>query len=163
MWLKNLFGRAHTKRPLFLYNTLGKAKQEFTLPKYSSTVRMYNCGPTVYDTSHIGNLRSYVFADIVRRTLEYNGYAVKQVINITDFGHLSSDADAGPDKMTKALKREGLELTMENMRSLAERYAEQFLKDLQALNIDTSSITFPRASDYISGEIALIRTLEEKG
>jgi len=163
MWLKRLLGFQARRTPLFLYNTLGKAKQEFALPSYSSTVRMYNCGPTVYDTSHIGNLRSYVFADIVRRTLEYNGYTVKQVINITDFGHLSSDADAGPDKMTKALKREGLELSMENMRALAERYTEQFLTDLKTLNINTERIAFPRASDHIRGEIALIHTLEEKG
>jgi len=163
MWLQKFLGLQASRVPLFLYNTLGKAKQEFALPSYSSTVRMYNCGPTVYDTSHIGNLRSYVFADIVRRTLEYNGYTVKQVINITDFGHLSSDADAGPDKMTKALKREGLELSMENMRTLAERYTEQFLTDLKALNIDTERIAFPRASDHVSGEIALIHTLEEKG
>jgi len=149
--------------PLFFYNTLRKEKQLFEPVAHAKEVRMYNCGPTVYDTSHIGNLRSYVFADIVRRTLEYNGLRVKQVINITDFGHLSSDADAGDDKMSAALKRAGLELTLENMHELAEKYTAQFLEDLQRLNIDTSRIEFPRASSYISGEIALIQTLEEKG
>lgn len=149
-------------QPLSLYNTLGKEKQVFSLPSTANTVRMYNCGPTVYDVSHIGNLRSYIFADLVRRTLFYNGYRVKQVINITDFGHLSSDADAGQDKMTKALKREKLALTMENMRALAERYTEKFIEDLGALNVETASIAFPRASDHVKGEIALVRTLEEK-
>ncbi|MBI2612729.1 cysteine--tRNA ligase [Candidatus Kaiserbacteria bacterium] len=148
--------------PFFLYSTLTKSKEEFTQPRYVRSVRMYNCGPTVYDTSHIGNLRSYVFADLVRRTLEYNGFSVKQVINITDFGHLSSDADSGQDKMSAALKREGLELTLENMRMLADRYIEEFYRDLKQLNIGTERILFPRASDHIAGEIAMIRTLEEK-
>ncbi len=163
MWLENIFGiKKRAGLPLFLYNTLSKSKEEFALPRYTRAVRMYNCGPTVYDTSHIGNLRSYVFADIVHRALEYNGFSVKQVINITDFGHLSSDADNGQDKMSTALKREGLELTLENMRVLADRYIEEFYRDLKQLNIDTDRIQFPRASDHIAGEIAMIRTLEEK-
>ena len=149
--------------PLTFYNTLGREKATFQLPPSVREVRMYNCGPTVYDVSHIGNLRSYVFADIVRRTLEYNGFRVKQVINITDFGHLSSDADAGQDKMSTALKRAGMKLTLENMHELAEKYTAQFIEDLKLLNIDTSRIQFPRASEHIQGEIALIRTLEEKG
>src|SRR3989344_2955343 len=115
MWPKWLFGSANREhRPLYLYNTLTKSKEEFTAPP-RGPVRMYNCGPTVYDTSHIGNLRSYVFADLVRRALEDNGFEVKQIINITDFGHLSSDADSGNDKMTMALKREGLKPTLEKM------------------------------------------------
>src|SRR3989344_8768185 len=162
MWFDPFFSQTPQNPPLFLYNTLTKSKEEFTPPPWR-TVRMYNCGPTVYDTSHIGNLRSFVFADLVRRTLEYNGFSVKQVINITDFGHLSSDADAGKHKMTMALKREGLEPTLENMRALAERYTQEFIADLKALNIDTERIQFPRASDYIAGEIALAKTLEEKG
>ena len=144
-------------------NTLGREKATFHLPPGVREVRMYNCGPTVYDVSHIGNLRSYVFADIVSRTLEYNGFRVKQVINITDFGHLSSDADAGQDKMSTALKRAGMKLTLENMHELAEKFTAQFVEDLQLLNIDTSRIQFPRASEHIQGEIALIKTLEEKG
>ena len=149
--------------PLSFFNTLTKKKEVFELPRGARQVRMYNCGPTVYDVSHIGNLRSYVFADIVRRTLAYNGFQVKQVINITDFGHLSSDADAGQDKMSAALKRAGLTLTLENMRELAEKYTAQFIEDLQLLNVDTSLILFPRASEHIQREIALIKTLEEKG
>ena len=162
MWFSRFFQKP-THPPLFLHNTLGKAKQEFTLSKDRRRVGMYNCGPTVYDTSHIGNLRSYVFADLVRHTLEYNGFAVKQVINITDFGHLSSDADRGEDKMSKALKREGMELSLENMRALADKYIAEFMRDLKELHIDTDHIEFPRASDHIAGEIAMVRTLEEKG
>ncbi len=150
-------------RPLYLHNSLGNERQRFLPHPRASAVRMYNCGPTVYDTSHIGNLRSYVFADILRRTLEYNGLAVRQVINITDFGHLSSDADNGKDKMSMALKREGLPLSLENMRSLAEKYSQEFMRDLTALNIDVSRIQFPRASDYVPAQIAMIHALEEKG
>jgi len=149
--------------PLYLYNTLGKSKQIFTLPAQASAVRMYNCGPTVYDVQHIGNLSMFVFADTLRRALEYNNFSVKQVINITDVGHLTSDADEGEDKMTKGLRREGKELTLENMRELGERYTKIFLNDLQKLNIDISNITFPRASSYIPAQIALISTLVEKG
>ncbi|MBI4093700.1 cysteine--tRNA ligase [Candidatus Kaiserbacteria bacterium] len=162
-FLRRLLGHGKPKSPLFLFNTLTKAKEEFTRPLHGREVTMYNCGPTVYDTSHIGNLRSYVFADIVHRVLAYNGYAVKQAINITDFGHLSSDADSGHDKMSTALKREGLELTLENMRVLADRYIAEFYRDLRQLNIDTKRIAFPRASDHIAGEIAMVETLEEKG
>ncbi len=150
-------------RPLFLYNTLGKEKQQFTLPPRVHTVRMYNCGPTVYGVQHIGNLSMFVFTDILRRVLEYNDFKVKQVINITDFGHLTSDADEGEDKMMKGLKRDGLPITMEHMRAMAETYTTLFLNDLTRLNIDTSKITFPRASDHIPAQIAMIQTLEEKG
>jgi cysteinyl-tRNA synthetase len=166
-FFRRLSGRepASTKsdRPLFLYNTLGKEKQQFTLPPRVHTVRMYNCGPTVYGTQHIGNLSMFVFTDVLRRVLEYNGFTINQVINITDFGHLTSDADEGEDKMSKGLKREGMDVTMENMSKLAEKYAEQFLNDLKLLNIDISEIEFPRASAYINAEIALVQTLVEKG
>ncbi|HUO50732.1 MAG TPA: cysteine--tRNA ligase [Candidatus Paceibacterota bacterium] len=149
--------------PLYLFNTLGKEKQEFTLPVRVHEVRMYNCGPTVYGVQHIGNLSMFVFTDILRRTLEYNGFKVKQVINITDFGHLTSDADEGEDKMTKGLKREKMRVTMANMAKLAEKYTAIFLDDLKALNIDISHIEFPRASAYIAAEIAMVQTLIEKG
>ncbi|KKW06550.1 MAG: Cysteine-tRNA ligase [Candidatus Kaiserbacteria bacterium GW2011_GWC2_49_12] len=150
-------------KPLYFYNTLTQAKEEFTLPSWGSVVRMYNCGPTVYGLQHIGNLSMFVFTDVLRRTLEYNGFTVKQVINFTDVGHLASDADEGEDKMTNGLKREGLALTLSNMRSLGERYGADFLENLKKLNIDTSRIIFPRASDYIPAQIAMIQTLEEKG
>ena len=126
-------------------------------------VKMYNCGPTVYDHATIGNLRSYIFADTLRHTLDAWGYKVKQIINITDFGHLVSDADEGEDKMTKGLRREGLAVTMENMHTLAERYTEAFLHDITAIGVDTNRITFPRASAYIPQQIELIKKLEQKG
>ncbi|HUO55954.1 MAG TPA: class I tRNA ligase family protein, partial [Candidatus Paceibacterota bacterium] len=116
---------------------------------------------------HIGNLSMFVFTDVLRRALEYNGFKVKQVINITDFGHLSGDnegdADAGEDRMTKGLKREKLPVTMENMTKLAEKYTTVFIDDLKRLNIDTSKIQFPRASAYVKAQIAMIQTLMEKG
>ncbi len=157
------FTRTGEKRsPLYLFNTLGGKKEKF-VPVHDSEVRMYNCGPTVYGRQHIGNLSMFVFTDIVRRTLIRSGYSVKQVINFTDFGHLTSDADSGEDKMTKGLKSEGLALTMENMRALGEKYANLFLEDLRALNCDIDGIIFPRASDYVQAQIAMIETLVEKG
>ena len=148
--------------PLFLYNTLGKEKQQFTLSATAQHVRMYNCGPTVYGRQHIGNLSAAVFANTIRRVLELNGYSVKQVINITDFGHLSSDADEGEDKMAKGLKKEGKKFTMENMHELATKYMDLYLEDIKMLDIDTEKIIFPRASDYVPAMIAMIKTLEEK-
>lgn len=123
---------------------------------------MYNCGPTVYDRQHIGNLRAFVFTDILRRTLEANDYTVKQVVNITDVGHLVSDGDTGQDKMTKGLKKEGLPITLSAMRELGEKYAGIFKSDLKKLNIKTPD-AFPRASDYIDEDIALVEILEAKG
>lgn len=147
--------------PLLLRNTLSGELEEFK--PINGIVRMYNCGPTVYDYATIGNLRSYIFADTIRRGLDVWGYKVKQVINITDFGHLVSDADEGDDKMTKGLQREGLALTMQNMAKLAERYTEAFLRDIEQVGLVTSRITFPRASAYVPDQIALIKTLEQKG
>ncbi len=169
MRFSGLFHRAHResgtteKTPLFLHNTLGNITERFDLPPHVRTVRMYNCGPTVYGVQHIGNLSMFVFTDVLRRTLEYNGFKVKQVINITDFGHLTSDADEGEDKMTKGLKREKLAITMENMVVLAERYATIFFTDLKQLNINTDTIEFPRASAYVPAQIAMIQSLVEKG
>ena len=149
-----------------LHNTLGGKIEEFATLE-PNKVRMYNCGPTVYGTQHIGNLSMFVFTDILRRALEYKGYEVNQVINFTDFGHLSGDnqgnADQGEDRMTKGLRQEGLEISMENMHILAEKYAKKFLEDISKLNIDTEKITFPYASKYIPEQIKLIETLEEKG
>ncbi|RJQ35226.1 cysteine--tRNA ligase [Candidatus Parcubacteria bacterium] len=165
MWFQKLFQKlpfGHVSS-LSFYNTLTKQKEAFQLPAPAKRVRMYNCGPTVYGVQHIGNLSMFVFTDILRRTLEQNGYEVKQVINITDVGHLSSDADAGEDKMTLGLKREKMKLTLENMRLLADKYAGIFIEDIGKLNIDTSRIQFPRASDHIPAQIAMIKTLEEKG
>jgi cysteinyl-tRNA synthetase len=148
--------------PLYLHNTLGNDTQLFLLPPGAKRVRMYNCGPTVYGRQHIGNLSMFVFTDVLRRTLEYNGFEVKQVINITDVGHLTSDQDEGEDKMSKGLRAEKMALTLENMRMLAEKYTDIFLQDLRALDIDTARIEFPRASDYIPAQIAMIQTLMDK-
>lgn len=158
-FLDNILGRT---QPIF-YNTLSLKKEVFRAKHGSKKVRMYNCGPTVYATQHIGNLSMFVFADILRRTLEYTGLEVKQTVNITDVGHLSSDADLGEDRMTLGLQREGLALTIENMRLLAEKYTTVFLADLAKLNINTKRVEFPRASDYIPEQIAMIKTLEKKG
>lgn len=124
---------------------------------------MYHCGPTVYGVQHIGNLSMFVFTDILRRTLEYSDFKVKQVINITDFGHLTSDADEGEDKMAKGLKNEGLVPTLENMRILAHKYGKIFLEDIKKLNVKTDGTTFPYASEHVSNQIELIKILEKKG
>lgn len=146
---------------LALHNTLSGKVESFGAPEQA--VRMYHCGPTVYGTQHIGNLSMFVFTDILRRTLEYAGYEVKQVINITDFGHLTSDADEGDDKMVKGLKQEGLTPTLENMHTLAEKYTVIFLNDLATLNVRTEGTQFPRASAYVPEQIEMIKTLQEKG
>lgn len=123
---------------------------------------MYHCGPTVYDHAHIGNLRSYVFADILRRTFEYNGYKVDQVINITDVGHLVGDGDEGEDKMTRALKREGKPLTVEAMLEVATIYYRAFVEDLEALNVELPH-HFPRASEHIRQDLDIITRLQDRG
>jgi cysteinyl-tRNA synthetase len=146
---------------LKFHNTLTKQTEEFKSIT-PGKVLMYNCGPTVYDYAHIGNLRSYVFADILRRTLEWNDFAVNQVMNVTDIGHLSSDGDEGEDKMTKALKREGKPMTLAAMREVADFYFERFKEDLTSLNIRPAT-HFPFASDHITEDIALIERLSEKG
>lgn len=147
---------------VFLTNTLSGSKELF-ISQRPGIVSMYSCGPTVYGPVHIGNLRAYVFSDTIARILTAAGYHVKRVINITDFGHLVSDGDEGEDKMTKGLRREGLPLTLENMRIMAEKYTAMFLDDLSLVDIPIEEITFPRASDYIPEQIALITTLEQKG
>ena len=143
------------------YNTLTRTKEKF-FPIDKNEVRMYSCGPTVYNYTHIGNLRAFVFSDILRRILHYEGLKVKQVMNITDIGHLSSDADSGEDKMTKGLLREGKELTLKNMRELAEFYAESFKKDLQSLNVKMPDGMY-FASDYVNEDVELIEKLGKKG
>jgi len=147
--------------PLRLCNTETREVEVFT-PLSKDEVRMYSCGPTVYDFVHIGNLRAYVFSDTLKRVLEYNGYDVNHTINFTDFGHLTSDGDDGDDKMMKGLRREGMDMSLESMRLLSDRYIHAFKADLHELNILPPS-QFARASDYVTEQIALIKTLEEKG
>ena len=151
-----------SKPDIFLWNALSKKKEKFESIK-KGKVGMYHCGPTVYDFAHIGNLRAYVFADILRRTFEAAGYKVKQVINITDIGHLSSDADSGDDKMVKGLKREGLPMTLDGLQKLADKYEESFKQDLKLLNIETKGTKFPRASKHLKKEEDLIKKLQKKG
>lgn len=141
---------------LKLHNTLTRQTEEFT-PLRSGAVDMYNCGPTVYNYAHIGNLRAYVFADILRRTLEYHDYEVNQVVNITDVGHLVSDADDGEDKMEKGARASG-----KTAKEIAEFYTEAFFDDLEKLNIQKAK-AYPRATEHIPEQIALIQQLEEKG
>lgn len=164
-WLR-LFGKKKQAPPstalVFFTNTLS-GKKELFISQKPGIVLLYTCGPTVYGPTSIGNLRAYIFSDTIVRTLTSAGYRVRRIINITDFGHLVSDGDEGEDKMTKGLKREKMALTMENMRTLAERYAHAFISDLEMLAVDVSDTMFPRASDYIAEQIALIATLEQKG
>lgn len=148
-------------RDINLYNTETGINEIFS-PLDNKVVKMYSCGPTVYDYAHIGNLRAYVFADILKRTLIRNGYLVKQTINFTDFGHLTDDGDAGEDKMMKGLKREGLPLTLDAMRQLSDRYIKTFKEDFVELNI-LPPTTWARASDYVKTQISLVKTLDEKG
>jgi cysteinyl-tRNA synthetase len=146
--------------PLMLHNTLSGEKEEFAA--LGRVVRMYNCGPTAYDEQHIGNLFPPVVANVLRRTLEAWGYKVEEANNITDFGHLSED-EKSEDKMTKGLRREGKTLNLKNMRWLAEKYAALFFADLPKLGVNPEKVRYPRASDYISEQVALIKTLEQKG
>ncbi len=141
---------------LSLYNTLTRKKEEF-LPLSGNTVTMYNCGPTVYNFVHIGNLRAFLFADTLRRVLEWDGYEVKQIMNITDVGHLVSDGDEGEDKMEKGAAREG-----KSAQEIAEFYTKSFFDDTEKLNIQ-KAFTYPKATEHVAEQIALIKTLEEKG
>ena len=146
---------------LRFFNTLTKKEEDF-VPIRPKKVEMYNCGPTVYDDVHIGNLRAFAFVDILRRVLEFNGNKVKQVMNITDIGHLSSDADEGEDKMTRGLRREGKPINLKAMKELAEFYTERFKNDLKELNIEMPT-KMPKASENIKSQIKLIKKLEKKG
>lgn len=145
---------------IYFYNTLGKKKEIFE-PIKGNEVLMYTCGPTVYDYVHIGNLRAFVFPDVLKRFLRYSGYSVRQVMNVTDIGHLVSDADSGEDKMTKGLLRDGKSLTLENMREMAEFYTERFKENLRDMNVEMPEGPY-FASDYIKEDIELIKKLEDK-
>ena len=127
---------------LKIYSTLTKQKEEFKSID-ENKVRMYSCGPTVYYFAHIGNLRAYLFMDNLRRVLKYNGYSLKHVMNITDVGHLVSDADEGEDKMMKAAR-----LEHKDPFEIAKFYTEAFLSDMKKLNIDMPEI-ISKATEHI--------------
>ncbi|MCM1404550.1 MAG: cysteine--tRNA ligase [Prevotella sp.] len=139
-----------------LYNTLTKRKEEFTTVQ-PGVVQMYSCGPTVYYTAHIGNLRAYVCGDILKKTLRFNGYQINDVMNITDVGHLVGDGDNGDDKVETTARKMGL-----HPLAIAQKYTDIFLRDLQRLNVTPSQHIVP-ATHCIDGMIGLIQTLEAKG
>jgi cysteinyl-tRNA synthetase len=152
---------------IYLHNTLTGKKEQFKPIKHS-TVFMYHCGPTVYNYLHIGNLRAYVLADMLRRMFEYNNYVVHQVINITDVGHLTSNndeglGDDGEDKVEKMAKSSG-----KTADEITSYYTNVFFSDIKQLNVETQSLKspdtiFPRATEHIAEQIELIKVLEEKG
>ncbi len=135
-----------------IYNTLSKEIEEF-VPYEDKKVRMYTCGPTVYNYAHIGNLRTYIFEDILQKGLEYLGYEVIRAMNITDVGHLTGDSDTGKDKMVESSKKEGKDVF-----ELARFYTEAFFNDMKDLNIKKPEIV-EKASDYIPTYIKMIEKL----
>jgi cysteinyl-tRNA synthetase len=141
---------------LHLYDTYTRSLRAFQ-PIDSQHVGLYACGPTVYDYAHIGNLRTYIFVDSLRRALEFNGYRVQHVMNITDVGHLTSDADTGDDKMEIGRARTGMTAWQ-----IAERYTQAFKQDLDSLNIQPP-VTWCRATDHIAEQIEFIADLERMG
>ena len=141
---------------LQLYNTLTRMKEPFT-PLKPGEVSLYTCGPTVYNYAHIGNLRTYIFEDLLKRVLSSNEYRIKHVMNITDVGHLTSDADEGEDKMEKGAAREH-----KTVWEVAEFYTKEFKNNLADLNISEPDV-WCKATDHIKEQVAWVQKLEEKG
>ncbi|MBQ7383586.1 MAG: cysteine--tRNA ligase [Clostridia bacterium] len=141
---------------MLIYNSLSRKKEEF-IPNVEGKVNMYTCGPTVYHYAHIGNLRSYIMEDVLEKHLRYLGYDVKRVMNITDVGHLTSDADEGEDKMLKGAKRE-----KKTVMEIAKFYTDAFFADCKKLNIKTPDVVAP-ATECIDSFIEVITSLIEKG
>ncbi len=145
-----------------LHNTLTRKLEDFE-PINNELVKLYTCGPTVYDYAHVGNLQSFIFDDTLRRVLQISGYKVKHIMNITDVGHLVSDADEGEDKLEKGAEREG-----KTVWEVADHYTQAFLSDVQALNIlppngyNGRPDGYARATDFIAEQIAMIKLLVEK-
>jgi len=139
-----------------IYNTLSRTVEEF-VPNVEGKVKMYTCGPTVYHFAHIGNLRTYIFEDVLEKGLTYLGYDVTRVMNITDVGHMTSDSDDGEDKMEKGAKREG-----KTVREIADYYTECFFTDAEKLNIKKPEI-ISKASDNIDMYIKMIEKMLEDG
>jgi cysteinyl-tRNA synthetase len=145
-----------SKGEIYLFNTLTRRKERF-IPIEKGKVKMYCCGPTVYWYAHIGNFRTYIFEDVLRRVLEFNGFEVTHVMNITDVGHLTSDADTGEDKMEVGARRD-----QKTVWEIAEFYTRKFFEDSERLNILKPTIVC-KATDHIADMIEYIRKLEEKG
>ncbi|MDR0331038.1 MAG: cysteine--tRNA ligase [Chitinispirillales bacterium] len=143
------------KRDISLYDTAAAKKSKFA--PQNDPVAIYCCGPTVYNYAHIGNLRTYIFEDVLKRALVACGYAVRHVVNITDVGHLVSDGDTGEDKMEKGAAREG-----KSVWEIAAYYTEKFMADAASLNILPPNL-WPKATEHIPQMIALVKTLEENG
>ena len=141
---------------MILYNSATRKREEF-VPNDPNLVKMYTCGPTVYHFAHIGNLRSYIMEDILEKALRYHGYNVKRVMNITDVGHLASDADTGEDKMLKGAKREN-----KSVMEIAQFYTDAFFTDCKKLNIKRPDVVEP-ATNCITEYIQIIEGLLEKG
>ena len=141
---------------MYLYNSLSHKKELFQ-PNHPDIVKMYTCGPTVYHFAHIGNLRTYIMEDVLEKALRYEGYNVKRVMNITDVGHLSSDADTGEDKMLKGAKREH-----KSVMDVAKFYTDAFFADCDKLNIKRPDVVEP-ATNCIPEYIHMVETLLEKG
>ncbi len=139
-----------------IYNSLTRTRDEF-IPNEAGKVSMYTCGPTVYHFAHIGNLRSYIMEDVLEKYLSYRGYEVKRVMNITDVGHLTSDADTGEDKMLKGAQRE-----KKTVMEIAKFYTDAFFADCEKLNIKKPQFIQP-ATGCIAEFISMIETLLEKG
>ena len=141
---------------IYFYNTMTHKKEEFN-PINNEEVRIYSCGPTVYKDATIGNMRTNIFQDNLRRTLEYNGFKVKQAMNITDVGHLVSDGDEGEDKMIKSARQEG-----KTPLEIAEYYTKLFFRDLERLNIEIPEIIC-KATDNIQDMLKVVEELVKKG
>jgi len=142
--------------PLKLYDTYTRSVREFE-PLHPPEVGLYTCGPTVYDYAHIGNLRTYIFEDVLRRALAFDGYTVKHVMNITDVGHLTSDADTGEDRMEKGSRRTGMSAW-----EIAGMYTQEFQADMERLNIQQPTI-WCRATDHITEQIETVQCIEAQG
>jgi len=146
---------------MHLYNTLTRKKETF-VPIEPGKVRVYCCGPTVYDYAHIGNLRTYIFEDLLKRILMRSGFDVLHIMNITDVGHLTSDADEGEDKLLKAIRRENLPVSPDSMLIIAKKYADAFRNDIRQLHILDADV-FPKATEHVQEMIELIKRLESRG
>jgi len=143
---------------LKIYNTLTKEKKEFEpIDKENNIVRMYSCGLTVYSYAHIGNMRTYIFMDTLRKVLKYNGYKIKHVMNITDVGHLTSDADEGEDKMAKSAREQN-----KSVYEIAKMYTEAYQKDFKKLNIEDTEV-LAKATDHIKDMEEYVKEIIKNG